>query len=188
MSFRFRKQLGIPGVKLNLTKHGISSLSVGKTGSKMNLSSSGLKLTAGIPGSGLSYSTTLNPAANIESICPKCGGKKSKKQEVCSNCKKELAEALKPKCDTCGKVIRKGTKFCSNCGQPIPPEKYQPVKRRPKCNACGKAIRKDAQFCTNCGHPVQDDINDKNIEVVIDKMDEDVEVAIDEILEELDQK
>ena len=57
MGFNFRKSLKIaPGVKVNVTKNGISSLSVGKNGARVNLGKKGTKATVGIPGSGLSHS------------------------------------------------------------------------------------------------------------------------------------
>jgi len=57
MGFNFRKSLKIaPGVKLNITKKGISSLSLGKNGARVNIGKKGVKTTVGIPGSGLSYS------------------------------------------------------------------------------------------------------------------------------------
>ena len=61
MGFNFRKSLKIaPGVKLNMTKKGISSLSVGKNGARVNIGKKGTKTTVGIPGSGLSYSKHNN--------------------------------------------------------------------------------------------------------------------------------
>ena len=58
MGFNFRKSFKIaPGVKLNVTKKGISSVSVGKNGARVNVSRKGTKTTVGIPGSGLSYSS-----------------------------------------------------------------------------------------------------------------------------------
>lgn len=57
MGFNFRKSLKIaPGVKINITKKGVSSLSVGKNGARVNVGKKGIKTTVGIPGSGLSYS------------------------------------------------------------------------------------------------------------------------------------
>ena len=57
MGFNFRKSLKIaPGVKLNITKKGISSLSVGKNGARVNIGKKGVRTTAGIPKTGLSYS------------------------------------------------------------------------------------------------------------------------------------
>ena len=59
MGFRFRKSIKIiPGVKLNVTKNGISSVSVGKRGASVNIGKKGVKSTVGIPGTGLSYQTT----------------------------------------------------------------------------------------------------------------------------------
>ena len=58
MGFRFRKSIKLaPGVKLNLTGKGISSVSLGKNGAKVNISKKGTRSTVGIPGSGLSYSS-----------------------------------------------------------------------------------------------------------------------------------
>ena len=58
MGFRFRKSIKIaPGVRINLTKKGLSSLSVGKRGATVNVGKKGTRGTVGIPGSGLSYST-----------------------------------------------------------------------------------------------------------------------------------
>jgi len=56
MALRFRKSFKIaPGVRINLSKSGIST-SVGKKGMTANLSNRGTRVTAGIPGSGLSAS------------------------------------------------------------------------------------------------------------------------------------
>lgn len=58
MGFRFRKSIKLaPGVRLNVTKKGISSVSVGKRGATVNIGKKGTRGTVGIPGSGLSYSS-----------------------------------------------------------------------------------------------------------------------------------
>lgn len=58
MGFRFRKSIKLaPGVKLNIGKKGISSLSVGKNGARVNISKKGTRTTVGLPGTGLSYSS-----------------------------------------------------------------------------------------------------------------------------------
>lgn len=57
MGFNFRKSLKIaPGIRLNVTKNGISSVSVGKNGARVNVGKKGTKTTVGLPGTGLSYS------------------------------------------------------------------------------------------------------------------------------------
>lgn len=57
MTLRFRKSVRLlPGVKLNVTKHGLSSLSVGGKGLTYNIGKKGTRTTGGLPGSGLSYS------------------------------------------------------------------------------------------------------------------------------------
>jgi hypothetical protein len=60
MGFRFRKIISVlPGVKVNLSKSGVST-SLGGKGATVNVGSSGKKtLTLGIPGSGLSYQVPL---------------------------------------------------------------------------------------------------------------------------------
>jgi Protein of unknown function (DUF4236) len=60
MGFRFRKIFSVlPGVKVNLSKSGVST-SLGGHGATVNVGSSGKKtLTLGIPGSGLSYQLPL---------------------------------------------------------------------------------------------------------------------------------
>ncbi|WP_336936500.1 DUF4236 domain-containing protein [Acinetobacter beijerinckii] len=57
MGFNFRKSLKIaPGLKVNITKKGVSSLSIGKNGARVNVGKKGVKTTAGLNGTGLSYS------------------------------------------------------------------------------------------------------------------------------------
>lgn len=57
MGFRFRKGIRIAsGLRLNITKRGISSLSVGGKGLTYNIGKKGTRATGGLPGTGLSYS------------------------------------------------------------------------------------------------------------------------------------
>jgi len=59
--FRFRKTISVlPGVKLNLSKTGVST-SVGGKGATLNIGHGKKNVTLGIPGTGLSYRT---PASN----------------------------------------------------------------------------------------------------------------------------
>ncbi|TPG14720.1 DUF4236 domain-containing protein [Sphingomonas koreensis] len=61
MGFRFRRSIKIaPGVRLNLSKGGVST-SVGRRGATVNLSKRGTKTTVGLPGTGLSYTTPTIP-------------------------------------------------------------------------------------------------------------------------------
>ncbi len=58
MGFNFRKSIKImPGVRVNLTKKGISSVSVGKNGARVNVGKKGTRTTVGLPRTGLSYSS-----------------------------------------------------------------------------------------------------------------------------------
>ena len=65
MGFKFRKQIKIaPGISLNLGKKS-ASVSVGTNGLKQTYSTTGKTTTTfGIPGSGISYSTTNGPSKN----------------------------------------------------------------------------------------------------------------------------
>lgn len=58
MGFNFRKSFKIaPGVRLNVGKKGISSVSVGGKGARVSVGKKGTRTTVGIPGTGLSYSS-----------------------------------------------------------------------------------------------------------------------------------
>ncbi len=58
MGLNFRKSFKIaPGVRLNVGKKGISSLSVGGKGARVSIGKKGTTTSVGIPGSGLSYSS-----------------------------------------------------------------------------------------------------------------------------------
>lgn len=64
MGFRFRKSIKIaPGVKINIGKRGISSLSVGKT----NIGKHGVYHTISIPGTGISYRAQIAGRSNKRS-------------------------------------------------------------------------------------------------------------------------
>ena len=63
MGFRFRRRLRLlPGLNLNFSKNGLSSLSIGGRGASLNVPigrAGGTRATAGLPGTGLSYSSEL---------------------------------------------------------------------------------------------------------------------------------
>jgi hypothetical protein len=66
MGFRFRKSVRLlPGVRDNLSKSGIST-SPGGRGGTVTIGKRGVRATAGLPGTGLSYSQQLF-------TCPKHG-------------------------------------------------------------------------------------------------------------------
>ena len=61
MGLRFRKYISIiPGIRLNLSKSGVSA-SLGKPGATLNFSSRGTRATVGLPGTGVSYSEASRP-------------------------------------------------------------------------------------------------------------------------------
>jgi hypothetical protein len=58
MGFRFRKSIKIlPGIRLNVGKSGINSLSVRGRGATTNIGNHGTHTTYSIPGTGISYRT-----------------------------------------------------------------------------------------------------------------------------------
>jgi Protein of unknown function (DUF4236) len=73
MGLRFHRSIKlVPGVRLNVGLRR-TSLSVGGKGFTYNLGSNGSRVTVGIPGSGLSYSTSLQhqaPTALIANALP----------------------------------------------------------------------------------------------------------------------
>ena len=66
MGLRFRKIFSIiPGVRLNVSKSGVST-SLGGHGATVNVGTSGKRtVTVGIPGTGLSYNPPLNVASGL---------------------------------------------------------------------------------------------------------------------------
>ncbi len=69
MGLRFRKSITIfPGVKLNISKSGLS-ISAGKKGAHVNAGTSGRKsVSVGIPGTGLSYTKTISGGSKKKSL------------------------------------------------------------------------------------------------------------------------
>lgn len=58
MGLNFRKSFKIaPGVRLNVGKKGISSVSVGGKGARVSVGKKGTRTTVSAPGTGLSYSS-----------------------------------------------------------------------------------------------------------------------------------
>jgi hypothetical protein len=58
VGFRFHRRVRVlPGVRVNVTGRGLSSMSIGRRGATVNLSGRGARLTLGLPGTGLSYTT-----------------------------------------------------------------------------------------------------------------------------------
>jgi uncharacterized protein DUF4236 len=69
MGFRFRRSVKlIPGLRLNLSKSGVS-LTAGVPGAHLNFSPRGARTTFGVPGSGFSWSQNLNPGQQTTSRC-----------------------------------------------------------------------------------------------------------------------
>ena len=66
--FRFRKTISVlPGVKVNLSKTGLST-SVGGKGATLNVGHGKKNVTLGIPGTGLSYRTQASSQLVIAAV------------------------------------------------------------------------------------------------------------------------
>ena len=73
MAIRFRKSFNVaPGVRVNVSKSGVSA-SIGKSGLTTNLSKKGTRVTAGIPGTGLSTSKLYPKAKGKQPETAKLG-------------------------------------------------------------------------------------------------------------------
>ena len=71
MSLRFKKSIKIlPGIKLNISKNGLNSVTIGKPGASVNISKKGKQATIGIPGTGLSYSKKISSRVDTHSKSP----------------------------------------------------------------------------------------------------------------------
>lgn len=88
MGWRFRKSIKLaPGIKINIGKKGISSLSVGPRGAHINAGKNGTSLSTGIPGTGLYNVTRLDkPAGRGMTQCPYCGHNMRKQWDACPKC------------------------------------------------------------------------------------------------------
>lgn len=65
MGFRFRKSIKLmPGVKINLSKSGIST-SLGGRGATVNISKRGTRTTLGIPGTGITHVSTSKANSTV---------------------------------------------------------------------------------------------------------------------------
>lgn len=66
MGLRYRRSFRLSrSARLNVTGHGISSVSIGRPGSTVNIGRRGVRSTIGIPGTGLSYSSRSSGAALV---------------------------------------------------------------------------------------------------------------------------
>jgi hypothetical protein len=71
MGFRFRRSIRIaPGIRVNISKKGVSSVSIGKHGATLNVGKTGVHETIGIPGTGLAYRTDNLAKSNEQPAQP----------------------------------------------------------------------------------------------------------------------
>ncbi len=102
MGWRFHKSFKLfPGVRVNVGKKRISSLSVGPRGAKLNINKKGTKLTTSIPGTGISHTTQLTqrldvPSGKSSTVCPFCAHHMRKAWDNCPKCKQALIKNITP--------------------------------------------------------------------------------------------
>jgi Protein of unknown function (DUF4236) len=74
MGFRFRKSIKLlPGIRLNVGKKGINSVSVGGRGATTNIGKHGTHTTYSIPGTGISYRTGSHKSGSDSTGFGCCG-------------------------------------------------------------------------------------------------------------------
>lgn len=93
MGWRFRKSLKIlPGIKDNIGKDGFSSISIGTRGAHL-MGKNVTTVSAGIPGTGLSYVKRLDKPVGQNTIeCPYCGHRIRKQRDACPKCQQPLIQ------------------------------------------------------------------------------------------------
>ena len=100
MGFRFRRSIKIlPGIRLNFSKKGFSSVSIGRRGATLNINRKGEKrATIGIPGTGLSWQTRLDVPVGKGRMtqCPFCGHRMRKRWDRCPECGRLLVVEAPP--------------------------------------------------------------------------------------------
>jgi hypothetical protein len=70
MGFRFRRTVRLlPGLRLNPSKSGVSA-SIGTRGAWLTLGRNGTRTTVGIPGTGISYTTTSSAHQQADAPAP----------------------------------------------------------------------------------------------------------------------
>ncbi len=92
MGWRIRKSVKIgKGIRVNLSKSGIG-LSAGVPGLRVSMGPDGkVRRTIGIPGTGVYNTEVIEKAApKSKSACPNCGGTVAAKANYCHNCGAKL--------------------------------------------------------------------------------------------------
>ena len=70
MGFRFHRSVRLlPGLRLNLSKSGVSA-SVGTRGAWLTFGRNGTRTTVGLPGTGISYTTTNSASEHQSAVAP----------------------------------------------------------------------------------------------------------------------
>lgn len=149
MGFRFRKQIKIlPGVKLNLSKNGLSSVSIGKAGATLNIGQNGAKVTTGIPGTGMSFSQRLTDG-NAQSVNTQAGYEPQYYEEP------PQQKTFYFTCPSCFKSLEWRFNFCTHCGADVTYEKqkiYALSVGYKECHQCHTINEPASRFCAACGH------------------------------------
>lgn len=145
MGWRFRKSIKIaPGIKINIGKKGISSLSVGPRGAHINVGKNGTNLSTGIPGTGLYNVTRLDkPSGRGMTQCPYCGHRMRKQWDYCPTCHSPLTKQIecnKPNHEDEPKIIDAEARLIDN-QPPSPPANIPPKGNNSKKSfGCGTIL------------------------------------------------
>ena len=97
MGWRFHKSIKIaPGIKINIGKKGISSVSAGGRGAHINKKKKCTNLKTSIPGTGLYHVTRLDkPSGGGMTQCPYCGHRMRKQWDECPQCHAPLVQQVR---------------------------------------------------------------------------------------------
>jgi hypothetical protein len=69
MPWRFQKRIRLAkGLTLNISKKGLSSLSVGRRGARLSAGKRGTRVTTGIPGTGVSHSQKVGTGCLLPTL------------------------------------------------------------------------------------------------------------------------
>ncbi len=121
MGFRFRRSISVlPGIRMNLSRRGVSSFTVGRRGSSINVGKRGAFLNLGLPGSGVSYPQRLSLPKLIapwrreilrEPFDAKC--RKTAFDEITNRSEFDAPAFI---CPQCSQPISAANHFCGECG------------------------------------------------------------------------
>jgi len=138
MGFRFRRSISIcPGVRLNIGKNGLSSLSVGQRGASVSVGKTGVYKNFGLPGTGFSHRTKLNATTNKNTKNKKNIDNSIELYSRLARCEQDISSIINVHMDTPNlhnavSFERLESMYLSSLSQPFSvPEPERPLKPIP---------------------------------------------------------